>query len=60
MSAELDAAVLDFLLDERLAGRPVSNDDIMAKARLIAHTMEGIDPQFKASEGVAATVEKAQ
>ena len=51
MSEELDLAVLNYLLDERAEGRPVFNGDLMSKAREVAHGIEGIDPNFKASTG---------
>ena len=51
MSPELDQIVLDFLLDERAAGRPVSNADLVAKARVAARGLDGVDPNFKASDG---------
>jgi hypothetical protein len=49
VSMELDMGVLEFMLDERAAGRPVSNDDLKDKAREIAR---GIDlDEFKGSDG---------
>ena len=49
-SEELDALVLDWLMDERAAGRPVSNKDLMDKARDIARGIPNLG-QFLASEG---------
>ena len=42
LSVELDHAVLEYLLEERAAGRPVSNGDISAKAIELAQEMVGL------------------
>ena len=47
---QLDNEVLEFLLDERLAGRPVSNEDLQLKARDIAQGIPGME-DFKGSDG---------
>ena len=48
MSIELDEAVLDYLLDERAAGRPVSNKDLLAKELELVPRL-GVPSTFKAS-----------
>ena len=48
MSIELDEAFLDYLLDERTAGRPVSNKDLRAKALELAPGL-AVPSTFKAS-----------
>ena len=45
-SEELDALVLDWLMDERAAGRPVSNKDLMDKARDIARGIPNLGQFF--------------
>ncbi len=47
---DLDMAVLDFLLEERAAGRPVSNRDLKDKARELANEIDGLD-NFQGSNG---------
>ena len=44
----LDATVLEYLAEERAAGHPVSNKQLMAKALQLAPQMN-IPPTFKAS-----------
>ena len=46
---EVDIGVLDCLLDERAAGRPVSNDDLKEKAREVARGVDDLG-EFKGSE----------
>ena len=48
MWPELDEAVLEFLIEERVAGRPVRNKDLQAKALELAPQL-GVPPTFKAS-----------
>ena len=43
--------MLLYLQEERDAGRPVSNETLMEKARALAQGVEGVDPEFKASAG---------
>ena len=45
LSVELDHAVLEYLLEERAAGRPVSNRDISAKAIELAQELDD-PPRF--------------
>ena len=47
---QLDNEVFEFLLDDRLAGRPVSNEDLQLKARDIAQGIPGME-DFKGSDG---------
>ena len=42
--------VLDYLLDEQAAGRPVSNDDLKEKAREVARGVDDLG-EFKGSDG---------
>ena len=54
MNEDLDQQVLLYLQEERDAGRPVSNEALMEKARALARGVEGVegvDPEFKASAG---------
>ena len=37
MSCELDEAVLEFLMEEHAAGRPVRNKDLRSKALDLSH-----------------------
>ena len=48
LSAELDKAVLDFMLEERIMGRPVTNKDLRRKA-LECVTELSLPDSFKAS-----------
>ena len=48
LSAELDKQVLDFLIEERVAGRPVMNRDLTRKALQVA-TELALPDTFKAS-----------
>ena len=50
MCVEVDQEVLDFLLEERAAGRPVSNGDLQDKAREVAVGLPNME-DFKASDG---------
>ena len=50
VSQDLDMQVLDFLLDERAAGRPVSNRDLKEKAREFAQGDQNL-ANFQASDG---------
>ena len=48
LSPELDKAVLEYLMEERAAGRPVSNKDLRSKA-LELSSQFGVPSNFKAS-----------
>ena len=50
LNMDLEIGVLDYLLDERTAGRPVNNRDLQDKAREIARDIEGLE-DFKGSDG---------
>ena len=41
-SMEVDMGVLDYLMDEQAAGRPVSNDDLKEKAREVARGVDDL------------------
>ena len=46
---EVDMGVLDYILDERAADRPVSNDDLKEKAREVARGVDDLG-EFKGSD----------